>query len=324
MSGVNPGTSAVQIKPYTEDDYGGSAVYQTISAQTECEDFSLEELRLVDYEHKKDDPSTKIEATNVRKGRIVGHFNLDLYVFRHIYQSNAKLGRLRGPGIEIRVGTPDPQHTDNDASSTWSLPQSLISHFSPFLKAACERDFKERQEGRINLPEDDPEAFSRFVEWLYYGDYGLPPISQWGDPSTAVSVNARCWALGDKLLCPEFQNCAMRRLYAQHSGLFARSMTIGDVQFACENSAVGSKLRRFCFGFAVAHFGNPNRLRGATEQWNELLASHDDLRLLLLQSFRAVTHKQEGFGGKADSLGPESDFMCEIAKLKIGDAESSS
>lgn len=39
----------------------------------------------------------------------------------------------------------------------------------PFFRAALQGNFKEAQEKTINMPEDDPEAVSCLIEWLYTG-----------------------------------------------------------------------------------------------------------------------------------------------------------
>jgi hypothetical protein len=78
---------------------------------------------------------------------------------------------LRSPGTELNVGTATSVHDSTEDS--WSLPKRLISHYSPFLAAACVRDFKERHENRIQLPDEDPVVFALFVEWMYYGGYTI-------------------------------------------------------------------------------------------------------------------------------------------------------
>ena len=102
------------------------------------------------------------------------------------------VSRLRGPGMEIRIGTGHDLALDS-MCNTWSLPKRLISYYSPFLKAACLRDFKERRENQIELPNDDPVVFALFVEWIYYRDYAIAPFSL---PSrirnSGTSVDAEC------------------------------------------------------------------------------------------------------------------------------------
>ena len=198
------------------------------------------------------------------------------------------MNSLTGRTIEIRVGTTTSVQDPADLSTNWFLPTRLISHHSPFLAAACNRDFKERHENLIELPDDDPTVFALFVEWLYYGDYAIEPLSL---PSStgnnSVSIDAECWVLGDKLLCTDFKTHAMGRLYKQHTAkIFSRSISTHDVQFACENSAKVSKLRELYVDLAATNFGNQDRVRGTVEEWDKLLSNQSDLRRLLLQSLR--------------------------------------
>ncbi|EMT67255.1 hypothetical protein FOC4_g10005329, partial [Fusarium odoratissimum] len=88
----------------------------------------------------------------------------------------------------------------------------------------------------INLPDDDPAVFGLFVEWLYYGTY-----NDFTSPSSS-NIHARCWGLGHKLLCNEFKNYAMGRLYKQHMEF---SMACEDVEYAYANTSLTSKLRQF-------------------------------------------------------------------------------
>jgi hypothetical protein len=197
---------------------------------------------------------------------------------------------LHGPGIELHVGTSTPEHdsTEESTSNTWSLPQRLISHYSPFLEAACLLVAKERRENQIKLPDDDPAVFAFFVEWLYYGEYGIAPLSlPFRVGKDDVNVHVKCWILGDKLLCSEFKNYAMSRLYDQHNAkLFGRPVSTVDVQYACDNSAEDSKLRKLYVDFVATNFGKLGRVQGTVDEWDSVLTSYADMRRLLLQSFR--------------------------------------
>jgi hypothetical protein len=178
--------------------------------------------------------------------------------------------------------------TGNDVSNTWCLPKGLISHYSPFLKAACSRDFKEKFENRINLPDDDATVFALFVEWMYYGDYATkPPSFAPTDSVTKINMNAECWVLGDKLLCTEFKNYAMNRLYAEYTAaVFNRAVTTNDLRYACDNSSTHSKLREMYVALVATHFSNPGRVNGTVEDWDSLILEYADLRKLLMQSLK--------------------------------------
>jgi hypothetical protein len=214
-----------------------------------------------------------------------------MFLISLLTRDKTESNRLHGPGIEVHVSTTTLPHdlTRPVTCSFWTLPRALISHHSPFLEAACSRDFKERRENRIELPEDDPTVFGLFVEWMYYGDYAIAPLSSFPAGSTkSTNVNAKCWVLGDKLLCTDFKNHAMSRLYAQHTAVaFNRAVTTSDVQYACNNSANPSKLRELYVALVAMHFDSPDRTGGTAEEWDSLVVEHSDLRSSLLQSFRS-------------------------------------
>jgi hypothetical protein len=174
-------------------------------------------------------------------------------------------------------------HAEMNVSNAWCLPKRLVSHYSPFLKAACSRNFKERQENLIKLPDDDAKVFALFVEWMYYGSYAIaPPIF-----TGSTNVNAQCWVLGDKLLCTEFKNYAMTRLYTEYTAtVFHKVVTTEDVCFACDNSNANSKLRELYVALVATNFSNPRRVHGAAEEWDSLIEEYADLRSVLLKSFK--------------------------------------
>ncbi|KAF5535171.1 sdr family [Fusarium napiforme] len=129
----------------------------------------------------------------------------------------------------------------------------------------------------VNLPDLDAVAFGLFVEWLYYGtydDFQLPSSS---------NIHARCWILGDKLLCNEFKNHAMGRLYKQHMEF---SVTCQDVEFVFANTSAASKLRQFYVDFVKQNFSDPEKLRGPVGNWDAVLQKDADLRISLLLSIR--------------------------------------
>ncbi|EMD86690.1 hypothetical protein COCHEDRAFT_1207130 [Bipolaris maydis C5] len=84
-----------------------------------------------------------------------------------------------------------------------------------------------------------------------------------------------------------FKNYAMGRIYAQHTATsFNTAVTTSDVEHACDNSAMHSKLREFYVAFVVTYFNNPNRIHGSAEEWDGFFLKCADMRLLLLQGFR--------------------------------------
>jgi hypothetical protein len=290
-SNVTPGTGNKRIIPFQDRSEGYPETYQTMTSQEEYRAFSLEEHRLADYRQGKVGspanankqlsamPFMSLSNRSPRNDRK----KLDLYVIHRTLRNAADLDRLRGSAIEIYVGMSNSlnEDTQTSLSSMWSLPKNLISHYSPFFQAACSWDFQETRNERIELPEDDPALFALFVEWMYYGSYEFSSLSL--HPST----DAKCWVLGDKLLCSEFKNYALSRLYGQHVATsFSRAVPYNDVQYAWDNTAPAAKLRQFYVDFVIQYFENPSRLSGTIGDWDALLQNHPDIRILLLQNFR--------------------------------------
>jgi hypothetical protein len=95
--------------------------------------------------------------------------------------------------------------------------------------------------------------------------------------------DTRCWILGDKLLCNEFKNHAMGRLYKQHMEF---SMTCQDVEFIFANRSAASNLRQFYTDFIKQNLSDPKKLRGPVGNWDTILQKDADLRISLLLSIR--------------------------------------
>jgi BTB/POZ domain len=53
------------------------------------------------------------------------------------------------------------------AKASFSVHKNLVCKISPFFRGACNSLFKEALNDEIYLPEQDPEAFDIFLEWLY-------------------------------------------------------------------------------------------------------------------------------------------------------------
>jgi hypothetical protein len=170
----------------------------------------------------------------------------------------------------------------------WSFPIALLSYHSAFLKAACTRDFKEREDNCIKLPTDDSAIFSLFVEWMIYGRYITPTATGSANP------NAEAWVLGDKLMAPAFKDYAMSKLYLWHSTSKLFNPTIvapvaaKDVAYACAHTTLGSTLRQFYLDFAATYFSDPDRVSSPIEDWDEVILEHEDARIFFLHALRAV------------------------------------
>ena len=127
----------------------------------------------------------------------------------------------------MRVGS-------GDDKKVWHLPEKLLKSNSTFFTAALESGFAEGISTIIPLPDQNPDIFRYFVDWLYVGlDQSAIII-----PDFLVPL----WALGDRLGCPLMQNDAMGRLITYYDGPHIGEVTLKQIY---ELSAPKSKLRLF-------------------------------------------------------------------------------
>lgn len=131
-----------------------------------------------------------------------------------------------------------------------------------------------------------------YVEWLYHGDYTVAPNLFLEDE--IISMDAKCWILGDKLFDLGFKNLAMARLYRKCTalGFLPRTITTHEVRFILENTGPDSKLRLLYLHMVVQHFSSPLRLKDTTEMWDDLLSEYTDAKLFFLQSFRTAPEQR--------------------------------
>ncbi|KAL5391953.1 hypothetical protein PMIN02_006369 [Paraphaeosphaeria minitans] len=270
---VNNGTGAQTIFLPIEErsdsgETAGIMAMQTITRDPRFSDFSLEELRLVDYTQGR----KPIGAGTTSSG--FSHWNLS-----SLSNRARVLHMLKGSSINIVVGSNTATFGKQE---TWCLPKDMISYHSLFFKAACSHDFKEKDEHRIILEHEDPRVFSLFVEWMIYNKCSL-------SSSCMFNAHLKAWVLGDKLLSAAFKNHAMKRLYDAHQidDSSTSFVTTSMVSFVCENTCEGAKLRQFYVDFVVTHFSNPYKVLGTIEEWDNVLLDFDDMRIALFTAMRS-------------------------------------
>ena len=128
------------------------------------------------------------------------------------------------------------------AATTWHLPKALLTHKSPFFAAALNGSFAEAKMNSVTMPDDDPNIFRLWVQWLFVGNItcqisGIEDIN---------NVLVKAWILGNKLGCHNFQNEAMiGLLLSQSPKLKDHVIEPSTLRAAYEGSAPGSVLRRW-------------------------------------------------------------------------------
>ncbi|PSN62885.1 hypothetical protein BS50DRAFT_577772 [Corynespora cassiicola Philippines] len=121
----------------------------------------------------------------------------------------SKALRLDCDTINVRVGLDESQET-------FKVHEDALCDRSEFFRSAMKPEWaSQRADSRtVDLPEDDPEAFSLYRTWLYTGKLPvLPehasgaPSPPGGDPSEeSYHVLAYAYVLGERLMDVEFKN----------------------------------------------------------------------------------------------------------------------
>ncbi|KAI4224427.1 MAG: hypothetical protein LQ349_007245 [Xanthoria aureola] len=157
-----------------------------------------------------------------------------------------KLSFCNDPTVTLKVG-PDllPFH----------VHQNLLCKHSPFFAAAFNGSFKESA-GSMELREDDPEAFDRFLQWLYRRDFTISPIGDKQCTSSRYQELVRVYILADKLDVPLLKNRVMVSLFdtvTLPNGNFRWQPSLNcrfrprsrEVKLVYTNTVKGSPIRNF-------------------------------------------------------------------------------
>ena len=121
---------------------------------------------------------------------------------------------------------------------TWYLPKKVLTHCSPFFDAALNGNFTESSSKAVYLPEDDPIAFEMWATWLSLGK--CEGLFEYG---AYDHFYVRAWVLGDKLVCPAFQDHVMFQFldWCDHDG----DLWPDTIHVVYRVSSPGCKLRQF-------------------------------------------------------------------------------
>ncbi|CAK1360059.1 unnamed protein product [Cercospora beticola] len=124
----------------------------------------------------------------------------------------AKKRRIMNNIITITVG--------GDNGEEFMIHDFLLKENSKFFEAALDRQWKEGQEKKIALPDDDPEVFAVYAGWLFTGKIASKdekPLDEFtrADVEHEHPLQAKLYVLGEKLIDDKFCDCALKA-WAEH------------------------------------------------------------------------------------------------------------
>ncbi|CAK1363184.1 unnamed protein product [Cercospora beticola] len=100
--------------------------------------------------------------------------------------------------------------TVGETKQHFYVHEPVLRAASRFFEAALDKEWLERQTRVVNLPESNPEAFTVYVNWLYFGrlfvddEPSVPPESK-----QMFEILVRAYVLGDQLLDVAFKDAAV-------------------------------------------------------------------------------------------------------------------
>jgi hypothetical protein len=112
--------------------------------------------------------------------------------------------------VILRVGT-------GSASQEFAVHEAVLRKDSPFFRKALEKNWREGETRRVELPHDDSEVVAAYVDWLYFGKVASKPLAPPALPLDDGEYHflARLYSFGDKVQADTFCDSALDAMVAK-------------------------------------------------------------------------------------------------------------
>jgi hypothetical protein len=151
----------------------------------------------------------------------------------------------------------------------FSVHKELLGRKSPALKAAFDGRFKEGHTNEMELPEDDPEAFSLLVSWLYTNRIPRQRANP-EDTTAATALYFRLFVLADKHLIPDLEESCYVAIKSLLGTMIMPDLMFLEELFATE---MASPRLKFYIANVCAHFMLQAK-ETVNKSFEEFLESH--------------------------------------------------
>jgi hypothetical protein len=127
-----------------------------------------------------------------------------------------------------------------EEEASFYVHRNVICESSSFFKAALNGTFKESAEGKVILPEDDPDTFERFLQWIYTKAYNVPPLAY----SSSEKICKQSWhyvrlyVFAEKTHVESLKDHTICQLFTLHQP----SRTTQSVEYECVEFAYNHTL----------------------------------------------------------------------------------
>lgn len=181
------------------------------------------------------------------------------------------------------------------APKRYSIHERLVSPRSEFVRLALRGQWKEARERTINLPEDDPDVFAVYQQWLYGGLIHTCCDTSFSCTDDEYEALAKAYILGEKLMDDDFKDAIADAIVDKLRSL--RRFDTGLTTLVFNNTPSGSPLRRLWMD-AYYHFGS--------SEWLDVDCVGSPINAEFMVEFsRYQMQCRTGFG----SFGPDAMFL---------------
>jgi hypothetical protein len=131
------------------------------------------------------------------------------------------------------------------SKQNFPLHKHLLCTKVPYFRKMFESTFKEGVEQAATLPEDDPNAFALFVQWLYRDSLTPLDIRKHSPPENDIFLDRiRLYCFAEKILLPNLMDLTMTILFSNYKKL-GKMPTDEAVGLAYQHSGPKSPIRTF-------------------------------------------------------------------------------
>ena len=120
----------------------------------------------------------------------------------------------------------------------YNLHRSLLCERCPYFKGCFDGPFKETEDKKTALKEENPDDFDEVLRWMYRGIVSRP---QYGEIDDMSLINA--YILADRLCMEELKNSIVTTLYHFYTGNYIT--TTGGITTLAEKGLADCELRSF-------------------------------------------------------------------------------
>lgn len=160
--------------------------------------------------------------------------------------------RFRGePTAIIKVGSPPHDY---------HVHKSFLCDVSPFFRAALQGQFKESVDGVVSLLEENPDAFDRFLGWLYRREYDIRRLVNETSDEDYYSMIIKDYVFADKLQVGAYQKRIIDRVVCDYQNRSISPMHLQSVLELYAKTQEASSLRKLAL--AMYQWARPSWFRG--------------------------------------------------------------